>query len=457
MRDLIGIVPRDTLYVITESTRLRFADILQFRTAEALLLYEQRVLPEDQLFDLCQSEYDEELYPVEEQYIPVEILNHFANTSGVPVCINNAANEIIVGILPEIPVGVFTYESYNIITKYITIYDYVRLHSKYWGEPKFLHAVPVSDKLMFIIAEAVELGAADITITNVYEGSRVYYNVRKKKVNSRRALTRNDVESIALLMCDRAGHSMDRIATEPIYIANRLDEHHRGRICINRNFYGVAISIRVLSDDPLKMGLADLNLAKTTVDFVNEYVLDRTPGLRLWIGETMSGKNTSICCALSILAQEDSCKIVSVEQPVETPIPNVEQLEVSTEEEFAQVTGSLVRQNPDVVYIVEMNHMTALDTIKVANTSKIVFSTIHANSIADTISRIMDLTGLSVDRVIMSLHTCIYQKLIRNEEEDKLYPQTRCVFFSEAFKQRLYEKPLSEVQQIIREEEMSWH
>ena len=185
-------------------------------------------------------------------------------------------------------------------------------------------------------------------------------------------------------------------------------------------------------------------------------MLSREKGLRLFIGETFSGKNTTILSALRELVATNKYKIVSIESPVETLVEGVEQINVETEEEYAQNAASLLRQNPDVVYITEITNYTAQDTIQTANTGKVVFSTVHANSISDVLSRLMDITGMSSDRLLLSMHSCIYQELVRDEETDTIKPVTRCLYFSDELKMQLYGKSLGECKVILQKEEAAW-
>jgi type II secretory ATPase GspE/PulE/Tfp pilus assembly ATPase PilB-like protein len=149
-------------------------------------------------------------------------------------------------------------------------------------------------------------------------------------------------------------------------------------------------------------------------------------------------------------------KIVSIENPVEILVDGVEQINVETEDEYRANVASLLRQNPDIVYIAEINNSTALDTINASNTGKVVFSSLHANSISDVIARLQDMTGLSADRLLLTMHSCVYQELVRNDAEDRVYPKNRCLYFTDALKNQLYGKSLGEIKVKLMEEEAKW-
>lgn len=456
MLNLAGLISASNQRLIESSTKLRFKDASRFTTPEALVVYEQRLLPEDELLQACNKEYKCTLETPEPSYVPPELANEFRGRQCVPILYDPREEKIYVGILPEAAGYIPDVKGNVTVRVNVPIYYYVQLYERYYGVPDFLYEVPPADKWNMIVDEGISLGAADITVTNVAEGAIVYYNVRKHKVRSRRTVTREDVEQFANIISMRAHKPIAEIDSHPRYFSVKLDMHHRGRVVINRTYYGCAITVRVLSDDVLTTELEDLNIKPNTCTFIRDKMLSREKGLRLFIGETMSGKNTTILSALRELTRKDQYKIVSVESPVETLVEGVEQINVDTDEEFMENSISLLRQNPDVVYITEITTYTAAATIQTANTGKVVFSTIHANSISDVLSRLMDITGMSADRLLLSMHSCVYQELVRDENTDSIKPVNRCLYFSDELKMRLYGKSIGEAKVILQAEEDKW-
>lgn len=456
MKSLTGALSSTNLSIVRDATQLRFKDASKFRTPEALIVYEQRMLPEDKLLQLCIAEYGSPLETPQPAYIPRELAEEFRQYKCVPIKYDSHEGKIYVGVLPEMAGYIPDINGAETVRVNVPIYYYVQLHMRYFGCPSFLMELPTLDKLNMIIEEAVTLDAADITITSVAGGATVYYNVRKRKVPSVRALELTDVEKIASLLASKAGTPVVEIDNYPRYFSVKLDMHHRGRVVLNRTYYGRAITIRVLSDEVLTKSLEELNIQPNTCEFIRDKMLSREKGLRLFLGETMSGKNTTILSALRELTELNKYKVVSVESPVETLVDGVEQINADTDEEFAANAASLLRQNPDVVYITEITQYTASTTIQTSNTGKVVFSTIHANSISDVMSRLMDITGMSCDRLLLSMHSCCYQELVRDEEHDTVRPLNRCLYFSDELKMRLYGRTIGEVKTILQEEEAKW-
>lgn len=456
MRGLTGVLSSTNLALVKESAKLRFQDASQFKTPEALIVYEQNMLSDDQLLEICSAEYGTQLETPTPQYIPKELVEEFRGYNCVPIRYDAREEKVYVGVLPERQGYIPDTRNLTTVRVLVPIYYYVTLYIRHFGRPEFLYELPAVDKFHMIVEEAIALHAADITITNVAEGATIYYNVRKKKVPSKRSIMREDVENFAELLAVQAGSPISEKDGRPRYLSVQLDMHHRGRVVLNRTYYGRAITIRVLSDDVLTETLEELNIAPSTCEFIRDKMLSREKGLRLFIGETMSGKNTTILSALRELVSLNCYKIVSVENPVETLVEGIEQINAETEEEFAANAASLLRQNPDIVYITEITNYTAPCTIQTSNTGKVVFSTIHANSISDILSRLMDITQMSSDRLLLSLHSCCYQELVRDEATDTIKPVNRCVYFSDELKMRLYGKSVGECKVILQEVERQW-
>lgn len=457
MRTLLGLLRATELDSVNEKTALRFMNSNDFVTPEALILHEQRILDDTKILKLCEQEYGCELFIPEPNYMPREIIDDFYGKECVPLRYDVGRNQVVVGIIPEFASRDIHYGNFDIVKTLIPIYHFVGIYTRFYGKPWFLYELPVRDKFSFIVDEAIVLGAADITISNIASGATVYYNCRKSKVHSKRMLAADDVREIAHWLTNEAGEAVSDLTREPKYISVRLDIHNRGRVVINKTYHGYSITIRVLPDELLTQTLEDLHISNSVCEFIRSYMLSEETGLRLFIGETMSGKNTTILSSLLELVALDKYKIVSVEQPVELLVDGIEQIDAETDEEFEKNADSLLRQNPDIVYFTEITSRTAESIVKQSNTSKAVFTSIHANSISDVVSRLQDITHMTADRLIMTIQSCVYQKLVRDEEKDQIFPVNRCIYFSEDLKLRLYGKSLAEIKTILQEEEYKWH
>ena len=457
MKTLTGVLSGADLDIVNNGTRLRFKNSNDFRTPEALIVYEQRLMDEDHLLECCSKEYGFALQTPICSYVPQDILDAFKFSNAIPISFSSRDAKIVLGVLPEFDKGDYSYRHYQIDKVPVPIYYYVNVYTRLYGYPTFLAELATLDKFSFIVTEAVSLGAVDITMVSDKDTAKVYYNVKKQKVHSKRTISKQDLDALVKYIATLAGSPMtEEEGVMPRHLSINLDIHNRGRVEINKTYYGWMVTIRVLPDENLTKTLEDLNLEEHTRDFIRNVVLSREKGLRLFIGETCSGKNTTILASLLELTHKDTYKIVSIENPVEILVDGIEQISVETEEEFTANTASTLRQNPDIVYIAEITNYTAQHTMTTANTGKVVFSSIHANSISDVVARLEDITNLSSDRILMCLQSCVYQELKYFPEEDRVRPINRCLHFSDELKMRLFGKSLGEIKIALKEIEDKW-
>lgn len=452
---LTGKLPISDIRAVQECTKLRFKNLSAFVCPEALILYEQALLPEETIHELCEKEYNQVLETPKVMAVPEDVLDAFKDEDAFVVKYSVQDEEVTIGTIPEF-LGNIGSVKYNYKVVLVPIYYYVEQITKQKGIPEFLADIPPLDLWNILVHEAIDLGASDITLASTATGAQAYYNVRKKKVRSRRKIPGYAVEAIIQNLATSANATIGDDSVIPRSFSVTLTPEYRGRVEVNKNYYGRLMTVRVLSNAFTKKTLEDLHLDARTIYFIRNVFLSKEKGLRLVIGETSAGKNTTLITAIKELADTDKYKIVSVEQPVEILLEGIEQIPTETDEEFELNAASLLRQNPDYVYFTEISHRTAEPIMQQANTSKAVFSSIHANSISDVLFRLQDITGMPVDRLLLTLQSCIYQELVRDEQNDTVYPVTRCLHFNDALKVRLYGKTLGEVKTILQEIENTW-
>lgn len=137
-------------------------------------------------------------------------------------------------------------------------------------------------------------------------------------------------------------------------------------------------------------------------------------GLILVTGPTGCGKSTSLACMIDHINQERAVHIVSIEDPIEyylTPkkaIVNQRELHVDTLS-YPNALRSVLREDPDVVLVGEMRDMETMEAcLRVAETGHLTFSTLHTNSAAETISRIIDIFPAQYQaQVRLTLSMCL--------------------------------------------------
>lgn len=449
MLNLNGVIDVEAIHELDDYTSLRFTDKRKYKCAEALGLYEQRIIENDQIVEICEKAEGMDLYTPIPSYVPDEIIRHFRGSVVVPVSYRPLRHTIVCVALPELGTEYMPLEGYNVEVLYTPIFNYFSEYTKQYGPHKDLQIVPAKQLMDAVVREGIQLGAADITLSSVGLSCRVYYNVRKKKVYSQRILNSDNMEDIIKYLCFKS--PMDQASRAPKYVGVELNEYNRGRVVINHKYKGYEITIRILPNAAFDKTLEDCNLTKETIQFFRRDFMNRELGLRLIVGSTMSGKNTTALACLKELTEGDKMKVVSIEMPVEQELWGIEQINCEDEKEYEDNINSLIRQNPDFVYITETGDTTAIPIMRVTNTGKKVLSTLHANSCSDVIGRLQDITHLSLDRIIQTLHSVVYQELIRDEETDTVRPVSRFIYFSQERKAQLYGKSYGEVILKLRE------
>lgn len=447
MLSLQGKMSSINLTQVKELTKLRFKRASDFKTAEALIVYEQKMLDTDILRQCCEVEYGIKFDNYVKNFVAKELIDFYKDKNFVPVNYSVSTNTVTLITVPEYEKEyIETYANMKVIRKVVPIYEFIKEYTHYYGTPKYLYEIPTEIVFEMIIQEALAYKAQDITLSE----QGVYFSINKHRVESKRSMSPEDLKGIVNIICLKGKSPYIEEYNKPKYVSIELDNYTRGRVCINKGLNNFIISIRVLPNTILDYKLEDLHLESATVRFINKVYTILGNGLHLIIGPTESGKNTTSLVSLMTFIKSKQYKIVSIECPVEQRVYGIEQIPSETDEEYVSNVASLIRQNPDIVYISEMNDYTAIETLKIANSGKPVFSTIHANSIAEVIPRIYDLTGYNLDRIILNMHSAIYQNLVYDKDYG-MRPISKYIEFTEGLKDKLMGKSLSEIIRIVRD------
>ena len=165
----------------------------------------------------------------------------------------------------------------------------------------------------------------------------------------------------------------------------------KGRFRINVFFQRGSISLALRFIPSKIRTIEELNLPPVLHDFIS-----RPQGLILVTGATSQGKSTTLAAMLDEINHTRSVHIITVEDPIEYTYPVdraiIDQREVEIDTlNFNNALRASFRQNPDVIMVGEMRDLeTIATTITAAETGNLVFATLHTNSAAQTIHRIVD-------------------------------------------------------------------
>ncbi|MDX2159236.1 MAG: ATPase, T2SS/T4P/T4SS family [Hyphomicrobiaceae bacterium] len=176
---------------------------------------------------------------------------------------------------------------------------------------------------------------------------------------------------------------------------------------------GEAVAIRLLENAQRALDLRQLGFDEPTQATLRRH-LSAPHGLVLVTGPTGSGKTTTLATALTIL-NEPVRKILTIEDPVEYQLDGVNQVHVRPDIglTFAHTLRSFLRNDPDVIMVGELRDTeTARIAVQAALTGHLVLSTLHTNSAAGAITRLLDM-GVESYLLASCLRCIIGQRLVR--------------------------------------------
>ncbi len=185
------------------------------------------------------------------------------------------------------------------------------------------------------------------------------------------------------------------------------------RIAISPVVWGEQVVIRLLDKSGSSFELEQMGYAGRALRTIRKGV--RYPnGMILTSGPTGSGKSTSLYALIKEI-KDDQVNIVTLEDPVEYKMDGVNQIQVNAEVglTFASGLRSILRQDPDVVMVGEIRDAeTANLAVQAALTGHLVFSTLHTNSAAGVLPRLLDM-GIEPFLIASTVRTIIGQRLVR--------------------------------------------
>ena len=185
------------------------------------------------------------------------------------------------------------------------------------------------------------------------------------------------------------------------------------RIAISPVVWGEQVVIRLLDKSGSSFDLEQMGYAGRGLRTIRKGV-KRPNGMILTSGPTGSGKSTSLYALIKEI-KDDSVNIVTLEDPVEYKMQGVNQIQVNAEVglTFANGLRSILRQDPDIVMIGEIRDKeTAELAVQAALTGHLVFSTLHTNSAAGVLPRLLDM-GIEPFLIASTVNTIIGQRLVR--------------------------------------------
>jgi type IV pilus assembly protein PilB len=197
------------------------------------------------------------------------------------------------------------------------------------------------------------------------------------------------------------------------------EENISFRVSVLPTYFGEKIVMRLLRESVSGFTLEKLGFHGRDLELLHE-ATNYTEGMVLTTGPTGSGKTTTLYTLLDIVNKPD-VNISTVEDPVEYQMKRVNQTQIKSEIglTFASGLRSLLRQDPDIIMVGEIrDNETASLAINAALTGHLVFSTLHTNSAAGAVPRLIDMK-CEPFLLVSTLKVIIAQRLVRRLADSK--------------------------------------
>jgi type IV pilus assembly protein PilB len=273
---------------------------------------------------------------------------------------------------------------------------------------------PVVKTVNQIILQAIQIGASDIHFDPQGDQLRIRYRV-DGVMRTERSLPAQMQSVIVARAKIMAGLNVAE---------RRLPQDGRIQVEVERRKVDLRIStLPTVFGEKVVMRILDLSVTLTEVDRLGLSEANKERFLRgiqsshgavFITGPTGSGKTTTLYSALNRLNQDD-VNIITIEDPVEFQLANVNQLQVNPQIELTFALGlrAILRQDPNIVMVGEIRDTeTAEIAIRAAITGHLMLSTLHSNNAVNAISRLIDM-GIEPYLVASSVSCIVAQRLVR--------------------------------------------
>jgi type IV pilus assembly protein PilB len=290
---------------------------------------------------------------------------------------------------------------------------------------KLAEDVPVVRVVNALLKHAIIQNASDIHIEPMENEVLVRYRI-DGILHDAMTLPKNASNSITARIKVLANLKLDekRVPQDGRFKMSVDGEKVSFRVSLLPTYYGEKTVMRLLREGGGGFTLESLGFHGEGLERVHK-AMKQTTGLILTTGPTGSGKTTTLYTILDILNTPD-VNISTVEDPIEYQMPRINQTQVRPEIDFTFSRGlrALVRQDPDIIMVGEIRDgETASLAINAALTGHLVLSTLHTNSAAGAVPRLIDM-GVEPFLISSTIRVVIAQRLVRRlygeKEEYKL-------------------------------------
>lgn len=287
--------------------------------------------------------------------------------------------------------------------------EYQTLHQ---GVTEF--SQPVVRLIDALLTEAVQQGASDIHFEPESSFLRIRYRI-DGVLRQVRSLHKSFWPSMVVRMKVMSGMNIaETRASQDGRISLRLSGRVIDfRVASHPTTHGENLVLRILDRQKGIVSIDKIGLDEASLSTL-KLIIAKPEGIVLVTGPTGSGKTTTLYSMLNHINTE-SVNIMTLEDPVEYPIPLVRQTSINEAAKLDFVNGirSMMRQDPDIILVGEIrDHPTAEMAFRAAMTGHQVYSTLHTNSALGAIPRLLDI-GILPDIMAGNIIGIIAQRLVR--------------------------------------------
>lgn len=357
----------------------------------------------------------------------VQAVDFLANKIGRPLKVYAASEEGIRNVLKQYETSISTDVADQFVTNAaeVTRSDALAQNGKKTNEDSsknignIVQDSPISKILNTIMEYAVKNSASDIHIEPLEHELRIRCRVDGvmrevlKLPKSTEAPLVSRIKILSNLKIDE-----HRVPQDGQFTVTAVEKIVDLRISISPVIWGEQVVIRLLDKSGTSLKLEDMGYRGRALRTIRTG-LERSNGMVLTSGPTGSGKSTSLYALLNEI-KDESINIVTLEDPVEYKMDGINQIQVNADVglTFAAGLRSILRQDPNVVMVGEIRDKeTASLGVQAALTGHLVFSTLHTNSAAGILPRLLDME-IEPFLIASTVHTVIGQRLVRRIAPD---------------------------------------
>ncbi len=227
----------------------------------------------------------------------------------------------------------------------------------------------------------------------------------------------------------------------------------RFRVNAFKQRHGATLVMRVIKLNPPKLG--DLNLPQSIAK-----ILNLQEGLVLVTGPTGSGKSTTLAALINEINHREELHIITIEDPVEymhSPAKCIiNQREVGQDSEtYSSALKSALREDPDIILMGEIRDLESMSiALRAAETGHLVFSTLHTESAAKTIDRLIDMFPVerqkqALNQLSTTLKAVISQRLLPRSDRPGRIGAFEIMFVNTAIANLIREDKIPQIEQMI--------